>query len=202
MHFSTTTLLALLTTAATALDAVKIVQQITPKATSCPDPKECRTAEQAAPWIAQSMTQYNIYCTKQMAAVIALMAFESVDFKYKHNVSPGRAGQGTANMQMAKYNLMYAKQIPGVKDQVANIPSVDGQSDETLNRILSLVQPDEYNFGSGPWFLATQCGQDVRDKLSANVDEGFQAYMQCVGVSVTDERKAYFERAKKAFELS
>lgn len=137
-----------------------------------------------------------------MAAIVALMAFESVDFKYKHNVSPGRPGQGTANMQMANYNLMYAKSIDAIKDQVKDINSVDGQSDSTLNHILSLVQPDEYNFASGPWFITTQCGKDVLDKLDANVDDGFAAYMACVGVTVTDDRKAYFDRAKKAFGLS
>lgn len=105
-------------------------------------------------------------------------------------------------MQMANYNLMYAKALPKVKDKVAKFPSVEGQTNETLNYILSLVQPDEYNFGSGPWFFATQCKQDVRDALDKDLDKGFAAYMACVGVSVTDERKAYFERAKKAFRLS
>lgn len=197
-----TTLLALAATATAQLDAVKIVKQIAPNATNCPETKECRTAEQAAPFIAKSMTQYGVYCTKQMAGIISLMAFESVDFKYKHNVFPGRPGQGTANMQMANFNLMYAKSIDGVKDQVKDITTVDGASNDTLNHILSLVQPDQYNFGSGPWFFTTQCKQDVKDKFKKSADEGFAAYMQCVGVSVTDERKAYFERAKKAFGVS
>ncbi|QPH16449.1 hypothetical protein C2857_001105 [Epichloe festucae Fl1] len=200
-------LAALAATATAALDALKIVQQIAPNATSCPDPvsdpnKECRTAEQAAPFIAQSMEQYGIYSPAQMAAVVALLAFESVDFRYKHNVYPGRAGQGTANMQTAQYNLLYAKQIEGVACKVAGIPAVEGQSNQTLNYILSLVQPDEHNFGSGPWFLKTQCGSHVREKLDENVDQGFEAYMQCVGVSVTEERRVYFERAKKAFGLA
>ncbi|KAJ2962724.1 hypothetical protein NQ176_g10917 [Zarea fungicola] len=137
-----------------------------------------------------------------MAAVIALMAFESVDFRYKHNVFPGRPGQGTANMQMANFNLLYAKSIDGVKDKVADITSVNGLSNDRLNAILALVTPDETNFGSGPWFLTTQCGQDVRDALKANIDTGFTAYMSCVGVSVTDDRKAYLTRAKKAFGLA
>ncbi|KAG6003126.1 hypothetical protein E4U21_002324 [Claviceps maximensis] len=189
-----------------SLDTVRIIQQIAPRSASCPpDNTECRTAQQAAPFIVQSLAQYKIYNPNLMAAVIALMAFESVDFQYKHNISPGRPGQGTANMQMANYNLLYAKQIDALRDETARLfPSatVDGQSPQTLNDLLALVTPDEYNFGSGPWFLMTQCGGDVRDALARDVDDGFALYMKCVGVGVTDERKAYFERAKKAFGLT
>lgn len=185
------------------LSAVKIVQEIAPGATSCPSSNsDCRTAAQAAPWIASGMYQYGIFSVNQMAAVISLMAFESDDFKYKHNISPGRPGQGTANMQMAPYNLKYAQQIDALKTKVANYSSTDGLSDDQLNDILALVTPDQYNFASGAWFLKTQCSQDVRDQLDANVDSGFQAYMQCVGTSVTDDRMAYFTRAKQAFGLS
>ncbi|KAG5973889.1 hypothetical protein E4U55_000193 [Claviceps digitariae] len=139
-----------------------------------------------------------------MAAVIALMAFESVDFQYKHNLYPGRPGQGTANMQMPNYNLLYAKQIPALRDQATcqfPFPTTDGQSPQTLQAILALVTPDEHNFGSGPWFLMSQCGGEVRDALARDVDDGFGLYMRCVGVEVTHERRAYLERAKKAFGL-
>ena len=205
MRLTTSAALAALGLAAlaTALDAVEAIRQIVPDSASCPSPPgDCRTAAQAAPFIVDSLHAYGVGCPGEMAAVVALMAFESVGFKYKHNVSPGRPGQGTANMQMANYNLLYAKAIPAVAGNVTGIASVDGLPDDKLNWILSLVTPDEYNFGSGPWFLTTQCGRDVRDKLRGNVDEGFQAYMQCVGVTVTDERKAYFDRAKAAFGVA
>ncbi|OAQ97769.1 hypothetical protein LLEC1_00565 [Akanthomyces lecanii] len=130
------------------------------------------------------------------------MAFESADFRYKHNVYPGRAGQGTANMQMARFNLLYAKSLAGVEEKVADISSVDGLPPDRLNYILSLVTPDEHNFGSGPWFLTTQCRGTVRDALQRNIDEGFAEYMACVGVSVTPERLAYLTRAKKAFGIA
>lgn len=179
-----------------------VVQHIAPTSNSCEGKlPECRTAKQAAPYLIMGMLQYKINHVNEIASVLALMAFESVDFKYKHNVYPGRPGQGTANMQMAKFNLDYAKQIDGVKDKVANIPSVDGLSPDKLNEILALVQPDEYNFGSGPWFLATQCPADVRDRMKKNADDGFRAHMSCVGVDVTEERLAYFQRAKEAFGL-
>jgi cobyrinic acid a,c-diamide synthase len=185
------------------LQAAPIVEQIAPGSKSCDAAnKECRTAEQAAPFLAQGMTRYGIYNVNEMAAVLSLMAFESVDFKYKTNQVPGRPGQGTANMQMAAYNLKYAKSIDRIKEKVADINSVEGLSDEELNNIRSLVLPDEYNFASGQWFLTTQCDQSIRKQLQEDVDKGFAAYMGCVGVQVNSERTAYLDRAKKAFGIN
>lgn len=182
--------------------AATIIEKIAPGSASCDaSSKECRTAKQIAPHAILGMVQYGVFSLNEIAAVLALMAFESVDFKYKHNVYPGRPGQGTANMQMANFNLKYAQQIPAVRSKVANIKTVDGLSPEKLNEILALVTPDEYNFGSGPWFLTTQCSKDVRVALRKNIDDGFKAYMGCVGVSVTPERLAYLTRAKQAFGL-
>lgn len=198
---STTLALALATLTAAQLPAVQIVQQIAPDAKSCQDKTECRTAEQAAPWIAEGMQRYKVYNVNEMAAVISLMAYESVDFKYKTNQSPGRPGQGTANMQMPEFNLKYAQSIPDLKGEVANMTSVSAASDDQLNEMRALVLPDEYNFASGPWFLTTQCEPDVREKLRADIDSGFEAYMACVNVQVDDKRRAYLERAKKAFNI-
>ncbi|KAM5345931.1 hypothetical protein ACJ41O_011792 [Fusarium nematophilum] len=198
-------LLSLLTFATLSLAqlyAAPIIEQIAPNSKSCPsDNTDCRTAAQAAPHIVQGLSRYGIYSLNEMAAVISLMAFESVDFKYKHNISPGRPGQGTANMQLAGFNLLYAKQIPGVGDELAGVESVDGMSDAELDDLLALVTPDEHNFGSGPWFLATQCDEGVRTALKEDVDEGFKAYMGCVDADATEERLAYLERAKEAFGL-
>lgn len=188
--------------ASPAFNVAAIIKQISPASASCAGATpDCRTADQIAPHAMGAMHHYGLSSSREMAAVLALMAFESADFKYKHNVYPGRPGQGTANMQMPQYNLKYAKSIPAVKGKVANIPSVDGLSADKLNEILGYVTPDEYNFGSGAWFLATQCPGSVRDALRANIDNGFNAYMGCVGVDVTPERTAYLTRAKQAFGL-
>lgn len=96
-------------------------------------------------------------------------------------------------MQMVNYNQEYASSIPELQ------PKVAGASD---NDVLALVTPDEYNFGSGPWFLATQCSDSVRQALQAGTDDGFRAYMACVGVTAGDDRLAYWTRAKAAFGLS
>ncbi|KAM3514709.1 hypothetical protein MY11210_001680 [Beauveria gryllotalpidicola] len=191
------------TSAADTADAAKI-KIIAPGSKGClPEAlPDCRTAEEAAPFLFRSMSQYNLTSDNEIASVLALMAFESGDFRYKHNVFPGRPGQGTANMQMAPFNLLYAKSIDGVKEKVADVKTVDGLAPEKLDEILSLVTPDEYNFGSGAWFLATQCPETVRDSLRKDIDSGFQAHMGCVGVDVTDNRKEYLTRAKQAFGLS
>ncbi|KAL7923350.1 hypothetical protein ACQKWADRAFT_61006 [Trichoderma austrokoningii] len=204
MHFSTAAslVLSLTTIAAAQIPAPPIVKQIAPNAENCADTTECRTAEQAAPFIAKSMFDYKIYDVAEMAAIIATMAFESADFKFKHNVSPGRPGQGTANMQMPNFNLLYAQSIDSVKSQVSQFTTTDGLSADDLNHILSLVQPDELNFASGAWFYSTQCDASVKAALQANPDDGFQKYItSCVGTTVTDDRLAYFTRAKKAFGL-
>ncbi|KAH7143583.1 hypothetical protein EDB81DRAFT_500055 [Dactylonectria macrodidyma] len=204
MKFTTILTPLILANAALAnLNATTIVAEIAPGSESCAsDNADCRTAPVVGTYLALAMRKYSIYSVNQMAAVISLMAFESVDFAYKHNISPGRPGQGTANMQTAGYNLLYAKSLDGVKDKVADIDSVDGLSDDKLNEILALVTPDEYNFGSGPWFLTTQCDASVRTQLDADIDAGFSAYMGCVGTTLTDERTAYLTRAKEAFGIN
>ncbi|PTB62313.1 hypothetical protein BBK36DRAFT_1144752 [Trichoderma citrinoviride] len=206
MYFSTASVvLGLASLAAAQLPAVPIVQKIAPTATSCADTSpssECRTAEQAAPFIAKSMSDYGIYTTPEMAAIVSLMALESGEFKYKHNISPGRAGQGTANMQMAQFNLAYAMSIPALKDKVSQFTTVDGLADADLNSILALVQPDEYNFASGAWYYKTYCESTVQAAFNANPDDGFTKYMACVGAAVSDDRLAYWNKAKEAFGIN
>ncbi|KAI8629133.1 hypothetical protein F5Y19DRAFT_91328 [Xylariaceae sp. FL1651] len=183
-----------------AKSAAQIIGEIAPSSLSCASTTgECRTNEQAAPFLVAAMAQYKLQSSGQIAAVLALTAFESVGYQYKHNVSPGRPGQGTSNMQMIDYNVEYANSIPALKDKVAALGALD--SDDKKNQLLALVTADEYNFGSGPWFLTTKCSPDVVDGLRSGTDAAFAAYMACVGTPVTDERTAFWMRAKAAFGL-
>lgn len=183
--------------------AAQIILQIAPGSASCTDTKECRTAEQAAPFLIDAMVKYGVTTPSEIAAVLALMAFESVDLKYKRNVSPGRPGQGTANMQMWNFNLEYAKSIPELQSKVAALGTVTEGDTDKLNQLLDLVIDDQYNFGSAPWFLTTKCSSDVRTKLQSSAyDAGYAAYMACVGVQVDESRTAYWTRAKQAFGLA
>jgi hypothetical protein len=184
------------------LTPAEIIKHIAPDSASCADKSdECRTAEQAAPFIFRSFCQYGIQHPNQIAAVISLMALESGEFAYKRNAFPGRPGQGTANMQMPPFNLKYAKSLEDVRDEVADIDSTDGLPDAELDRILDLVVVDEHNFGSGAWFIRSECPQSVLDALEADIDTGFEEYMACVGVEVDEGRLAYLTKAKEAFDL-
>ncbi|KAI6778164.1 uncharacterized protein J7T54_002699 [Emericellopsis cladophorae] len=199
---------ALCLTCASMASAVCVTQEmvetIAPKSKECPPSMlpECRTAAEAAPYITRAFHRYGIYNPNAMASVMALMALESGEFQYKRNAFPGRPGQGTANMQMAEFNLKYAKSIGRLEPRVANVTTVDRQSDTELNRILDLVVADDYNFGSGAWFLRSECGEKVLSALNEDVDAGFAAHMDCVGVEAdNEERQAYLTLAKQAFDL-
>ncbi|KZV93001.1 hypothetical protein EXIGLDRAFT_710010 [Exidia glandulosa HHB12029] len=171
-----------------------LIEQVMPTSNTCDGAlDECRTATQAAPYFESAMRQYALTHPAQIAAVLALVGLESGDLKYKHNIWPGRPGQGTSAMFMPNYVKLYVESIPELQDQLTE--------DMDPDAILALVTPDEYNFGSGPWFLATQCEAAVRDELTTDPDAGFEAYMACVGVTVDEGRAAYWERAKTAFHL-
>lgn len=188
-----------------AVQAADQVLAIAPKSSSCAvSTGECRTAEQAASALINAFLKYSIYNMNEVSMVLSLIAFESVDFQFKTNQVPGRPGQGTSNMQMASFNLMYANSIPELAPKVAAITTakdVTGLSNDQLNAIRALVIPDEYNFASGMWFLTTQCASS-RAAMQAGGSAGFAAYMSCVGTPVTDDRTAYFVRAQKAFGTS
>lgn len=121
------------------------------------------------------------------------MAFESDDFKYNKNHFPGVAGQGTRNMQSPSYNKKYASSLPDLKDK---LPAVSNSPADLLDLLRS---DDATDFGSGAWFLTTQCSKEVRSALADGSETGWQRFISdCVGTSVTDERKVYWERAVKA----
>lgn len=96
-------------------------------------------------------------------------------------------------MQMPSYNLKYAGSIPGLAGKlgpVRNDPS----------KVLNLLLSDEkYDFGSGAWFLTSQCSSDVRNALQSGSEAGWNKYIsECVGTTVTGDRKAYWTRAAQA----
>lgn len=94
-------------------------------------------------------------------------------------------------MQSPEFNKKYAASIPALKDKI------DGASPADL---LDLLRNDgATDFGSGAWFLTTQCSKDVRSALADGSESGWEKYTtDCVGTTVTDDRKAYWQRAIKA----
>ncbi|CZS88520.1 uncharacterized protein RAG0_00249 [Rhynchosporium agropyri] len=192
--------------AASSPQAVDVILEIAPTSNTCsgsPVPAECATNVQASPFLIAAMSKYQIYVQSEIAALLSVIAYETADFKYNTNrfPAPGRPGQGTRNMQMANYNLLYAQSIPELATKLSAITtssSVVGLSDEKLNAIRALVLPDEYSWASGAWFLTTQC-KNVRTALQTGSQAGFEAYMVCLGVTATEDRLAYWKRATAAF---
>ncbi|PLB41791.1 uncharacterized protein BDW47DRAFT_122242 [Aspergillus candidus] len=174
----------------------KQIETIAPKSKSCESASskdECATAAQAAPAISASFDKYKVHSRAEQAAVIGLMAFESEEFQYNRNHSPGVPGKGTRNMQSPTYNQKYASSLPDIADAAEQASS---DADKVLDL---LVDKTEYDFGSGAWFLTTQCGDDVRKQLQSGSEKGWKAYIRdCVGTEANRERRGYWERAVDA----
>ena len=181
---------------------------ISPASSSCADaiyPLQCRTAGQVASAIDTSFTQYGVTSPGEMAAIISLVAFETEDFRYNINISPGRPGQGTRNMQLATFNLLYAQSIPALNGALAAITTGTLSSDLSSaqqNAIRDLLTAeDSLDFGSAAWFLSSQCSGSVRARLQKNDQDGWEAYMtDCVGTEPSDDRLVYWERAQQALD--
>jgi hypothetical protein len=192
-----------------APSAVSVLLQIAPSSTSCANasyPSECATASQAAPYLISTMATHNVTTAPELAALLSLIAYESGEFQYNinHFPAPGNPGQGTRNMQMAPYNLLYARSIPALAAPLANITtasSTDGLTDDQLDAIRALVLPDDYTWGSAAWFLASQCAS-IRPALQAGGQDGWEAYLGCVGTAATSDRLAYWTRANQALGIS
>jgi len=89
-----------------------------------------------------------------------------------------------------------------VKEYATDLFGAQAIGDKNATEVLAMVQPDQYNFGSAPWFLRAHCTKDVQKQLLGGTDAGFAAYMGCIGVPATDPtRQEYWQRAKKIFGL-
>ncbi|KZF23848.1 hypothetical protein L228DRAFT_267809 [Xylona heveae TC161] len=183
--------------------------QIAPSSGSCSGATfadECRTAAQAVPFINQAFETYRITSAGERAAVLSIMAHESGEFKYNRNhyPVPGRPGQGTRNMQMPNYNLLYARSIPALASQVQQSSSgndVASFTPDRLNAVLELVMPDQYSFASGSWFLTSQCTDAVRQGLQKGDQNGFGDFInECVGTTPSADLYTYWERAMEILE--
>lgn len=91
------------------------VLTIAPKSNTCTNPPakgECATAKTAAKYTAKSFDTYNVTSKAEQAAVISLMAFESVEFKYNKNHFPGVPGQGSTCFTYSPSNFMLIYYLP------------------------------------------------------------------------------------------
>lgn len=84
------------------------LETVAPTSNTCdgaPAPDECATSEQAATNIAKSFDTYQVTSPAEQAAVIGLMAFESMDFKYNRNHFPGVPGQGSMSSHLWTHHI-------------------------------------------------------------------------------------------------
>ncbi|OQO06220.1 hypothetical protein B0A48_08808 [Cryoendolithus antarcticus] len=178
------------------LTAANIIA-IAPSTASCAGsvaPSERRTAAQAAPWLTYSFSNFGHSAFSTQAALLSLILYETANFTYSINHSPGVPGQGTRNMQSPAFNLLYAKWLSesctNCRLSAAQVANAEGTGVEAL---LDLVNGDEFGFGSAAWFLATQCTADVSAALATGSVEGWQVYMGCVGAEAGGERQKIWE---------
>ena len=143
----------------------QIVVGAAPGSAGCDGSPACKTAAQAAPLIQAAFDKFGFNTPGEQAAILALMAFETVDFKFDVNVSPGRPGQGSAyhpppshpasdrrsraylftarNMMTFPFIAKYALETPDVAGKVATIaPGISAaMSFDQLNQ----TPPDTMN---------------------------------------------------------
>ncbi|KAJ6594518.1 hypothetical protein B0H19DRAFT_919745 [Mycena capillaripes] len=176
-------------------------------------PSECRTAEQAAPFVNQAFRDYNIVSNGEKAALLSLMLFESGGFAFDINHSLNTPGQGTRNEMTFPFILQYALDTPSTSAQAqalagANVNNAAAIPPDTQNAIRALVLTDPLSFASAMWFY-TQSGPNKTGctatpgmvaGLQLETVPGWEDYItKCIFTTVTPERQAVYEKTLNVF---
>lgn len=90
-------------------------------------------------------------------------------------------------MQSVENNEKYAASLDGIKDKAASL--------DPAARLKLMTDDNALDFGSGAWYLTTQCSKEVRTALAKGDEAGWKGYIGCVNTPVTDERKKGWEAA-------
>ena len=100
-------------------------------------------------------------------------------------------------MQSPEYNLKYATWLATECENCGiTAEEVEKAKAEGVKAVLTLVNGDEWGFGSAAWFLATQCDDSVRMGLESGSEGGWETYLtSCVGTTATEERTAVWRKA-------
>ncbi|KAK6501033.1 hypothetical protein TWF506_003788 [Arthrobotrys conoides] len=194
-----------------------VILKTGPSSKSCPRenenknlaPKECATAEHAAPFITEAFKKYEINTIGEAAAILSLMMFESGDFQFNTNHFGiegrlPRPGQGTRNQMSPNFIVQYAQSFgstdsikPGITPE-----NINQQTDEVKNKVLALVLGDDKTWASGAWFYKNYapCAAIMPALQKTPVSEAaWEAYItKCIETTVTDGRKASFKDAVAA----
>ncbi|KAJ6538830.1 hypothetical protein DFH09DRAFT_1323496 [Mycena vulgaris] len=171
-------------------------------------PSECRTADQAAPFVNQAFRDFGLVTNGEKAALLSLMLFESGGFAFDINHSLNTPGQGTRNLMNFPFILQYALDTPSVAAQAQSLAAAGTTSPDTQNAIRALVLPDPLSFASAMWFY-TRSGDaktgcvampGMVDGLQLATQPGWEAFItQCVGTTVTPERLALYQKTLNVF---
>ncbi|KAF9270351.1 hypothetical protein L218DRAFT_952500 [Marasmius fiardii PR-910] len=185
--------------------------------TSCANasfPEECRTAEQALPFVNKAFADFGIATVGEKAAILSLMSFESGGFKFNINHFPSpRPGQGTRNMMLFPFIYQYAVDAPSTSAKALELAGPDPNNpsitNDTMNAVRALVLPDELSFASASWFYKRSgsekkgCTGDagvVKGLQSASVDGWANYVTKCIGTTVTPDRQKSYTIALNALQ--
>jgi hypothetical protein len=178
-------------------DPTALLLLIAPTSSTCsgaPFPSECATASVAVSPIISSFALCSIATAAEQAVLLAWMAYESGDFKYNQNhfPAPGTPGQGTRTMMSPTF----------VAEYVSFLGLTPTSSDPAT--VLSLVENDQYSFGSAAWFYHEKCSDDIKSQVQTGSQAGYDAFLTtCVGTQADEgsgstSRLAYWQRAAGA----
>ena len=153
-----------------------------------------------------SFQQYNLTTSNEKAAVVALTAYESGDFRFDlHEFPSPLPGQCTRAVMMPANVLLYAKSLPHLPANLSSLGSAtdaSSLSNETLTDMCSYITSDpNLDFGAAAWYLRSQCSPTVQSALKTGGETGWESYMKdCVKVDVSAEpdRKTSYEAAVAA----
>ncbi|KAJ2090747.1 hypothetical protein IW138_002365 [Coemansia sp. RSA 986] len=159
----------------------------------------CATNPQALSSINKAIAKYEVTEKGEIAALIALMAYESGDWLYNYNVYPGRPGQGTRAMLMFNFIVEYAANLH--PDSTKQILESGPMSDIIMDDVLRLVLNNDDSFGAAFWYLINKAPtyHNNPNKLRVGNLADFQDYVtNGVGATWDDSRKAAWDKTNAA----
>ncbi|KAK4197740.1 hypothetical protein QBC40DRAFT_180266, partial [Triangularia verruculosa] len=152
--------------------------------------RDCRNAEEAAPYIVKSLCGFE---PGEKAAALAHIGYESRQLYYK-NLSGGNKTLGTAGGLSWPTQRTFAAYLFGKE-------AVDHLADDEIRRILN---EDQYNFATPAWLQLKFCDPSILGVLNTGTDKAYLTYWNhCAWYNVprNESRWEYWQRAKEVFHL-
>ncbi|KAJ2724789.1 hypothetical protein GGI07_001750 [Coemansia sp. Benny D115] len=164
-------------------------------------PDECAPNSRAVVAINNAIAKYGVTGRGEIAALIALMAYESADWQYNINHFPGRPGQGTRAMLMYNFIEQYSKQVHA--QDAGKVLAAGAGTDASKNSVRSLVLNDNDSFGAAFWYLVTVAPSYHNNlgKLRFGNADDFKDYVvNGVGAGWDSNRQSIWETVNRALQ--